>query len=182
MGLLLFKPNKSVKGHSACFTFNSKDNAIFLQLVKQTGWTNDVGTFTGGQKLQVKFSIWEVGNMIDALKNNKEYKTYHDGINQQLNISLSPYMKEGKQLGYGLKIYQTAGESKTGFLLGLTFGEAVVVSKWLENALVHIFDAIYSADIQESKEYAAKKNISVKQESQKVKEVIEENASDEDIF
>ena len=126
--------------------------------------------------------------MIHAIKTNAEYKTYHDGAHQKLRINLAPYIKDGNQLGFGLSVNQTVGDAKTVFLLGLTFGEAVVVSKWFENALIHIFDAQYSADIAQAKEYAAKRDslrgsqISQEEPQKKEAEVEDNNSDLDDIF
>lgn len=69
MPLAFYKPNPSVKGCACSFSFNSKDGAVFLSLVKQTGWDNSskTGAFKGGAQCNVKLNTNEIGGLIDTI-------------------------------------------------------------------------------------------------------------------
>lgn len=189
MGLQLYKSNKSVKGCAAGFSFNSKDGAMFVSLVKQTGYdeARHIGSFKDGAKINIKLGLSELGAMLDCFDSNREFSTVHATESYNTGIKLAPYItdKDGSkvQRGFGLFINKSSkGENanKESFLLTINFGEAKLISEYIKFVLDHCFSAIYSADQKEYKERQDKKNgtqeqppapkKSIKSEKQKVTE------------
>ncbi len=149
MGLQFYKANAAAKGSATSLSFNSKDRALYISIIKQTSWnpTNRTGTFKGGQQCNVKFSLSEVGEFIAALKNNSEFKAFHSSASGTTQISFAPYIdKQEIQKGFGLKVYSTKGTEKTNFIIGFTFGEMEALSEYFKFVLNHFFSAIYSED------------------------------------
>lgn len=69
MGLQFYKPNSKNAGAACGVSFNSKDEAIYLSFIKQTSWNEKekTGSFKGGEKCNVKFSLFETGSMIAVI-------------------------------------------------------------------------------------------------------------------
>lgn len=70
MGLTFYKPNSSNKGHGCSFSFNSKDQSIYVDFVKQMTWNPNtkIGTFKDGVSCTIKLNMSEVGSMIDVIE------------------------------------------------------------------------------------------------------------------
>ena len=150
MGINFYKPTQKITGAACSFSFNSKEECVFIQLIKQVSYDagKRLGTFNGGEKINLKFSMTETAGMIDALERNVAYSMFHTTPVAKTGINFEPYMDQVAltQKGFSLKIHQTAGENKIGFLLGFTFPEMALVKEYLKFALTHCFTAIYSAD------------------------------------
>ena len=150
MPINFYKPTQKVTGAACSFSFNSKEECVFIQLIKQVSYNagKRLGTFNGGEKINLKFSMTETAGMIDALERNVAYSMFHTTAVAKTGINFEPYMDQVTltQKGFSLKIHQTAGENKIGFLLGFTFPEMALVKEYLKFSLEHCFTAIYSAD------------------------------------
>lgn len=203
MGLQFFKPNKSNKGCLAHFTFSSKgDNkAVYLELIKQNGWDAQArggqgnGIFKDGERTNVKFSIYEIGDILYCIRIraglNKPF--YHKSDAGSSTINFGPYCGKVKDdkgnfvdspTPTGFSVGVLKGESK--FNIGFTFGEVELLRVWLENALVHISDGIYADDLKRHKEYQESKKNSDKpaqasEKPRKVEEFVEPQQEEEDI-
>lgn len=156
--LQFYKPNKSVKGSAASFSLNSKKGSVFVQIIKQTGYdeAKRLGSFKDGKQVSIQLNQIEIGAIIDVLEHQTEFKTVHKTEKFTTGINFTPYIKDGKQLGYGLSVNRSEGENKDSWLIGFNFHEAVVVREWLKFALEHIFTADYSADKKKAEEYLKK--------------------------
>jgi hypothetical protein len=157
MGLQFFKPNKSVKGALAHFTFNSKDGALYLQLVRQTGYdeSRHIGSFKDGAKLNVKFNAPEIGGFLRTLREAKPCKFVHRTADGKItNITFGTYNAKDSDVlaGFGLSIVQ--GDTK--FSIPFTLDETYLLEEYLKYVLSHFFDAIYSEDKQRAAEYNKK--------------------------
>lgn len=154
MGLQFYKPNQKNTGNACSFSVNAKDFALYANFVHQTG----PKLFKGGKQCAVKFSMYEVGGLIDTIEKGREFKGYHKLPNgsQIINFKFGPYYAgEGddkKFKGFGLSITRSDAEDssapKETFSIGFTPGEAVTLREYLRFTLGHIFNAIYSADKQ----------------------------------
>lgn len=154
MGLEFYKANKRVTGAGANVNFDSKGKALYISMVKQSAWNEQAGqgVFKDGAKVNCKFSVGEIGAIIDAIQTNRTFKAFHDGGDQITQIEFAPYMTgENKdvQAGYGLRIHKTDSQDSTkkeSFQIGFNFGEGVALMEYLKFSLTHIFSAIYAAD------------------------------------
>lgn len=144
MSLTLFKANK--KNSGALFNFSvGKDQkgnpALYMSATSQTGWNDDksFGSFKGGDKANVKLSVFEAGEMISSINNNVGYSAFHkfDDVSTTVNFSpfprkrkLSKRNKEGKFEDYYVEIpsfslnVNKGGKSWT---IGVEPGEAEVL-------------------------------------------------------
>jgi hypothetical protein len=161
MPLQFFKANKNLKGCGIGLSFQSKDEAFYVSLVKQSAWDDQKqrGSFQG-DKTNIKLSVTEVGGILDCIERNREFSTYHKSKRSNTQIKFAAYMVQGEekpiQKGFGLSVNQTDVEDttkKVSFLMPINFAEARAIKKYLEFALEHIYSAIYSAD----KEFFKKK-------------------------
>lgn len=164
MPLEIYSGNKSGSGGALFVTFNSKDYAVFLRILKQTGWNNQTSkpSFSGGATINVKLSADEIGDLIHAINGHDTCKFYHKFKDEATSGSFSYYEKEyqgkdgkpTKSRGFGLTVRKNELEVKIGFSLGT----AEKFSQYLQFALNHMFSAIYVQDKKESEEYWKKKN------------------------
>jgi hypothetical protein len=170
----LFKSNKSVTGHAATFSVNSKEGSLYIQIIKQTGYSAErhLGSFKGGDKLNVKFNVWEVGSILDALAKNTTYKTVHKSAAKTTSVSVGPYFAQDdpkKILGYSFSFSYKEGDEPKRFSISLNSGEKVVIIEYLRFMLSKSFAASYA----EQKRNFEKKN--TKNDKNEVKE--EESAA-----
>jgi hypothetical protein len=173
MGLQFYKPTKAVKGSAVHFTFNSKGDkkGVFLEIIKQTGWDQSArggqgnGTFKDGEKALIKFSLNEVGDLINSLERRVDApQFYHKTDEGSSSISFKQYkgkVKDGDQwvdakenTGWSLGVVKGADKK---WAIAFTYGEAVLLREFLKNALIHCLDSLYSSDLKQAKEYADKK-------------------------
>lgn len=70
MGLSFYKPNTKNTGCACQVSFNSKDEAIYFEFIKQVAWNAETknGSFKNGEKANVKFGLHEVGNIIAIIE------------------------------------------------------------------------------------------------------------------
>lgn len=158
--LTFYKPNKSVKGSLANFSFNSKGEkkGIFIELVKQTAWDEASGSasFKNGEKVNVKLSLIEVGALIKAIERNEaaaEKGFYHSTQAGSALINFSPYSRDGAQIGFSLSVSKQEGRNeKKNFYIGFDFSECVLLREFLKFSLEHVFSGMYSDALKARKE------------------------------
>jgi hypothetical protein len=102
----------------------------------------------------VKFSPTEAAEIISAVEKNSSFSAYHRSEKQVTQITFEPYWKKqkqddgswaqvGEQLGFSYRIAKQAKDdstNKTNIAVGLTWGEAKLLSMYLEEALKFTFD------------------------------------------
>lgn len=144
-----YKSNAAVKGALLGLSTNIKDGdgALFINVVKQSAYdsTRRIGQFQG-EKIAVKLSIFEVGNLLDVITNNRPFSTVHRNSyadeKTMTQIYFEPFVPEnketkekGEQKGFALRIIR--GESK--FFFGFSFGEAMVLRSFFDYFLRQTF-------------------------------------------
>lgn len=166
MPLTFYKANSAVKGALCSFSFNSKGQALYVELVKQVSYNAEkrLGSFSGGKKCVAKFSVTEIGDFILALEKNKEVKPFHSFNGETSQITFGPLMSKPKtddekptQIGFKLNIYKSNDGQKENFSIGFSFAESVVLREYFKFVLQHIYSAIYSADKQSAEQRGEKK-------------------------
>lgn len=206
MPLQYYKPNKKNTGSAATFSFNSKVTeeygpAIFVEIVKQNGWNQEArggmgnGIFKGGEKTTIKLSTTEAATIIDAIERREDApQFFHKGKESSSTIRFVRFKGKVKNeegawvdskdyTNYGLAV----SRSDESFKISFTLGEAKELSIWLENALHHCFNGLYSADLKKRKEYQEKlkdKEPSKEKDGsapKNVQDFVNENTESEDI-
>lgn len=152
-----YSPNAKISGGALFASWNSKDGSIYLKVIKQIANNpNKIGNFDGKNPINVKLSQDEAADIIRAIRTNGESKFFHKFENDTCTGKFNYYELDGqngaKRKGFGLTVKKNDKEIKMGFTLGSTER----LSLFLQNALVHIFDAEYSEDLKKYKEAKAK--------------------------
>lgn len=149
-----YKPNSKNTGGALgmAWSMSDDDPSIYVTFVKQFSWDdkNKTGSFKEnakepGKNLTVKFSLTEIGGMIEAIERRTEFKAFHKFKDDQTQISMTYYNdnKGNKNLSFGA-ISNTTNK----FGVGLTLGEAVVVREFLRKSLHR---AMHNASIARKK-------------------------------
>jgi len=148
-----YKPNSSNSGNAVGFSFNSKEGALYVQFVKQTG----PKSFKGGAKFNIKFSDAEIGAILNVIERDKEPKQplFHQSEKGSTSIRLEnfPKPKEGAAPaydGFTISVIPRAIEGGTNEKFGFWFNSAEerVLKEYLQFVLHHFFTAEYSAEKQ----------------------------------
>ena len=149
MRVQFYKPNPKETG-SACSFWQSEDGSIMSSLIKQDSWDGDrrIGSFAKNKdnpskKVNIKFSPTEIAGIIDALESNREFGGYH-GSNQIVKFKFSPYLKDGKQIGFSYSVNKESKEDstdKTNFIIGFSYPEARLLIEHLSHSLRNHFKA-----------------------------------------
>ena len=170
MGLPFYKPTPKKTGCLCHFTvsnvtdkYDSKghvskkgEKAVFVEFVKQTNWDvkSKTGSFKGGAKANVKFSLIEIAEMILSLRTMKpafpapawkkdaQAGAFHSSPSGTTSIRLEPY--EG---GMSFQVSQKPKDGeRVSFAIGFSKPECVLVGLYLQKCLDKIFDSVYSED------------------------------------
>ena len=161
-----FSPNAKVSGGAAFFTFNSKDGAVYIKLLKQIANNpSKKGNFDGANPVNIKLSQDEAADFIRAIRTSGESKFFHKFDSNTTSGSFKFYTIPAKDAfparsGFGLSVKKNVDGKETEIKVGFTPGSAERLSVFLTNALTHIMDSEYSQDIKDAKEYADKKKAS----------------------
>lgn len=134
-----YKGNASLKGHGVSFSSNPKEKCVFLQMVKQSGWSPEkhLGQYAG-PKITVKLNLSEIGELLDMFQNNRTYsKPHSNGV----QIRFAPYLVETVQKGYGVSISKKEGEVSTTWLGSFNFADKEILVSYLNYVLRMIFNA-----------------------------------------
>lgn len=176
-----YKPNSKNTGTACSFTVNSKDASIWSSLIKQASWNEGkkIGSFSENQNnptksVKIKFSLTETAGLLDALERNSEFSAYHTSEKQSTQIKFSPYIKDGKQVGYSYmvsKVDKQNSENKQSYLIGFYFNEARLLKEFLSYSLNSVFEAQRIETIKKLK--------NSKKEDQEVDEVKNEDQDGE---
>lgn len=146
-----YKPNSKNTGTACSFSVNPKDQSIWSSLIKQSSWNDSkkIGSFSENQNnpnksVKIKFSLTEAAGLLDALEKSLEFSAYHTSEKQSTQIKFSPYIKDGKHVGFSYIVNKTDkqnSENKQSYLIGFYFNEARLVKEFLSYALNSIFES-----------------------------------------
>jgi hypothetical protein len=167
MSFQLFKPNGSNKGHGLGLQFNSKEEVLFLNVIKQNGFNaNNKGKFLGGKQVTVALGAHEIGGIlavIDSLKsplyktdkatlkpNRRKQEYHHESAKQSLKITFSAYEDKttGEVKGLSISVLQTVkeGSEKNSYSFWAGVDESYLIEEYLKFVLGHFFSADYAED------------------------------------
>ena len=179
-----YSPNGKITGGAMFASFNSKEGNVYLKLLKQIANNpSKIGNFDGKNPVNLKLSQDEVADIVRAVRTNGESKFYHKFDTTVTSGGFKHWVVESTEAGkpdrqgFGLSVKRTVGETSTEIKISFTLGSAERFSLFLQNALVHIFDAEYSQDLKDYKESQDKKSKSApKQEIKEQEQELEEPA------
>ena len=140
-----YKPNAKVTGTACSFWANS-DGGIMSSLIKQARPPKQnpfaENKDNPDKRVITKLNPTEIGGIIDAMENNRDWSNYHSSENQQLQLKFAPY-ESGTHKGFSFSIYRqdkTDSTNKVSFAIGFTFGEARYLKEFLIYSLRSGFD------------------------------------------
>lgn len=162
MNLHFYKGNPKITG-TAC-SFQVYNGSLFVNFIKQFSWdeSKKLGSFRENMNNpektgKFKFSAVEAGSIVDAINRNIEYKFYHTSPNSTAMGKFCPYInKEGVKIGYSFSVSkEQKGDTvnKTSFLIGFTFGEAVLLKQFI----LKYIDSTFVSQETDSESAPAKK-------------------------
>jgi len=175
MPFAAYKPNQSNKGHGLGLEFNSKEQVLFLKVIKQNGFNaNGKGKFSGGKQVTVAFGAHEVGGIlavIDSLKsplystdkatlkpNRRKQEYHHESAKQSLKITFSAYEDKatGEVKGLSISVLQTVkeGSEKNSYSFWAGVDESYLIEEYLKFVLGHFFSADYAENKKKRAEAA----------------------------
>jgi hypothetical protein len=196
--IAFYKANPKSTGSACSFKADTKldsSKGVYVEFIKQISWNAEkrTGSFKGGEQAALKFSINEVGDMLNALEKNvpafpqfnKDAGAYHKSPTGSASIRFCPYIdsKTGEQRGFSLSVSKKEDGKDKKFVIGFTFAEMVVLREFLKWTLDRIFTAQHSAekkkfeDSQKAKKATESKSATAPKK-EKVAEVEEEVESD----
>ncbi len=158
-----YSPNGKITGGALFASFNSKEGSVYLKLLKQIANNPDKkGNFDGKNPINIKLGQDEAADMIRAVRVNGESKFFHQFKETKTTGNFKFYTCPAKdnlpaRSGFGLSVKKTVGEVTTEIKVGFTLGSAERFSLFLQNALVHTFNAEYSQDLKNAKEFSKNK-------------------------
>ena len=185
-----YKPNSKKTGHAIDLSFNSKEQALWIQFIKQTSWDDALkrGAFKGGAKFNIKLNAREIGVILNSIERGRTDKLFHKAEKGNTSIEVKPYVSNEVTNGITISVNPRANEGEE---KPQTFGfwfdaaEARVLKGYLDNVLAHFFDADYSEQKKLRAEYAKKREENGSAPVKKDTETVEEapkKADDSDPF
>jgi len=159
-----YSPTNKVNGGALFASWNSKEGSVYFRVLKQIANNPDKkGNFDGKNPLNIKLSQDEAADFVRAVRTNGESKFYHKFDSAVTTGSFKHYVIPAKDTfparsGFGFSVKKTQDGKETEIKVGFTLASAERLSLFLQNALVHIFDAEYSQDLKDNKEYAEKRS------------------------
>jgi len=154
MSVQFYKPTKTIKGTASRFSLNTKNECVFLSLIKQVGWDGKNGSFKGGAQCVTKLSVVEMGRFVAVMDKNLTESFFHTSENQTVQIKFSPYYSQqntSDQKGFSLLVTKTNNQTKTNtsFLMGFNFGEAVALRQFFVFAMDRVFAYLHQKEKKE---------------------------------
>lgn len=164
MAVKIFKPNP--RGTGAIFNFEfgpakktetlNGELALYISSVLQASWdaSNRTGSFKENAKnpektVSAKFSEFEVGGFINAIKRRVEFKGYHSTDNGHTTFAFTPSKDEatGEFKGF---LFSIIKDNKQKFFVPITAGEVEVLLAYLDFGLKTLFSNRTKARIARS--------------------------------
>lgn len=188
--ITFFKPQKSGNGSLVNFSLAAgqsnnpdkefKEGCVYCKVVKQTSWSNEkhTGGFKGGDNINVKLNMIELGKMLATMEKGVPFSGYHSGYDQNVQINFSVWKDKESQeeKGFGLIFTTTKDGEKKKFPVGFQIGEDNVLKQFFKIAIEHIMLANYAEEKRRIKQSFANKK--TKQEVAAPNEAGEEKPSE----
>ena len=141
-----YKPNKKNSGAACSLSWNAKESAVYISMIKQHSW-NDAkrnGSFkenfnNPNAKLNFKLSIAEVAEIINTIERRTEFSGYHGSPNQIVKFTFKPGFNPDKTFrGLSFSVTKESKEDSTdkiSILLGFNNGDLIMIREFLKVCL-----------------------------------------------
>jgi len=180
MSISIYKPNSKNTGSGFSFQIGvgkNQEPALFIKSILQAHWDDKAkqGSFKDNidnpdKNITVKFSEYEVGHIIHAMRTRSTYTTYHSYESDRTNIKFMPWDKKAKKSVKG-KDGQWKDEwvpvdafsvsfvrnGNQNFVIGLEPGETETVMEFLRFFLKNLFSYRFDKQLLDIKK-AKQKN------------------------
>lgn len=136
--ITIYKPNAKNTGALASFTASSKDECIYVEMLKQKAWDAEkkTGTFDNEKKTSAKIGEFEIGGMIRAIEHGEKFHAYHSTKSSSKTVSLSPASwKNNKGEEVNFLSFQIGVGKDDKFNIGITYAEAEVIKMLCKDTL-----------------------------------------------
>lgn len=138
----MYKARKTNDGAASQWQLSSKkskrenegtDIALYLTMAKQTGtdendnaqfdwrtWNKETNSWNPSSSISFKLGLTDIGELLAVINGQKSEAgmegkgLYHSNDNGSSTLHFSPWVKDGKLMGYNLKVYSKAKDSKDG--------------------------------------------------------------------
>jgi hypothetical protein len=151
MPLKIYKPNKSKTGHAASFSFSSKQEALYIEFIKQTDYNEErhIGSFKNGDKTRIKLNMPEIGSIIHAWASKTPFRTVHTSPDRSLSLSADVWRDKTNEKiikGYTISVSFKDGGADKKFGIALSPGEMYMAVEYFKFFMSRCFSAIHTED------------------------------------
>lgn len=135
--LPFYHPAPENKGLAISFSYNSSEDKLYLNLLRQTGYDEETrrGFFGGEDKRVVKFSQVEAAEIAQVLQSKGDFYATHKFNATTNTIALTATLN----LEFNLKIKQDVGGHIEHFETALSRGEMNLLRLYIEAAIQESF-------------------------------------------
>ena len=127
-----YKPNSKNTGCAFSFDIGAnnknKEPCVYVRAVKQYSWDGSKrsGSFSGNAKdpeksISIKLNEIEVGGLINAVTNYKEFSAFHSYEDNKTSISFKPYTKKDGTEAFSFGVTRNSSNK---FGIGVEMSEA----------------------------------------------------------
>jgi hypothetical protein len=174
MSISIYKPNSKNSGSGFSFQIGIskvQEPAMFAKSILQSNWDSKKkqGSFKENldnpdKNITVKFSEYEVGHIIHAMRTRCTYTTYHSYESDRTNIKFMPWEKKAKKSiknedgewvdqwvqvpAFSVSFTRNGNQN---FVIGLEPGETETVVEFLKFFLKTLFSHRFDKQIMEIK-------------------------------
>ena len=148
MNLSLYKPNSKVTGCAFQFKLGQNkngDKTVYVSAIQQASWNENTktGSFSENVKnpeknLNIKLNDNEMGGLLYAIRQYKEFSAFHTFEDNKTQISFKPYKKQNGTDAFSFSISRNGNQK---FGIGVEMGEAETLSEFLKFCLVQTFSS-----------------------------------------
>lgn len=181
MSISIYKPNSKNTGSGLSFQIGigkNQEPALFIKSILQASWDDKTkqGSFKSNidnpdKNITVKFSEYEVGHIIHAMRTRSTYSTYHAYEQDRTNIKFMPWDKKAKKSvknkngqwedqwvpvdAFSISFVRNGNQN---FVIGLEPGETETASEFLKFYLNNLFSHRFDKQILEIKKSKSRNN------------------------
>lgn len=175
MSISIYKPNSKNTGSGFSFQIGTSSKnyepALFIKSILQHSWDSNKkqGSFKGNldnpdKNITVKFSEYEVGHIIHAMRTRSTYTTFHSYESDKTNIKFMPWDKKAKKSvkgadgqwedqwievpAFSVSFVRNGNQN---FVIGLEPGETETVIEFLRFYLKNLFSHRFDKQLLEIK-------------------------------
>lgn len=134
--LPFYHPKSDNTGLALSFSYNSSEDKLYLNILKQTGWdqTAQRGTFGGEDKKVVKFSQIEAAAIAKTIQDRLRFGTIHKFNGITNTFSIFPLNDS-----FALDIKHETENTGVTFSTNLSTGESYLLKSYIDAAIQESF-------------------------------------------